>query len=150
MRPDAHQATIQILRKVLADAPAFIERRDPVYGTLFECQVSPCCVPLGLLAWVNPQNEGVFVRIVIPAAGASDRGRLLSALNDINVNLPVGSFVFTEAGEVRFKSAVFVGDSVPSIELVEHLLASAADMVRVEYSKIVHVLTGVAHKHAGA
>jgi hypothetical protein len=147
MTPVHHRKNIELVRELLAGAARSAETDDPVYRTLFHAQFIACCLPLALLAWVNPDNEGVFIRIVFPATGVAPTAELLAGLNAINEHLPVGCFVLTQAGEVRFKSAVFVGDAVAPRSILENLFASAADMVRVEYSRIAQLLTGSEHAH---
>jgi hypothetical protein len=146
MTPDNHRKNIELLRELLAQIPGCVETDDPVYGKRFQCPFTPCCVPLALLAWVNPDNEGIFVRIVFPAIATSAQ-RTTSALNEVNVDLPIGVFVLTQSGEVRFKSAVFIGDSVAPKPILEHLFASSADMVRVQYRNVIQILTGSPHEH---
>jgi putative sensory transduction regulator len=146
MNAPNHQSNIALVRQILQQSPGFIEKDDPVYGKLFQCQFTPCCVPVAAIAWVNPDNEGVFIRIVFPAMTTA-KTESLAALNTINANLPIGAFVLTESGEVRFKSAVFVGDAVAPTSILEHLFASAADMVRVEHRKIIQIITGTTHEH---
>ncbi|HEV7242688.1 MAG TPA: YbjN domain-containing protein [Thermoanaerobaculia bacterium] len=96
---------------------------------------------------MNPDNEGIFVRVIVPSLGVQPSLEVLTALNEINATLPIGSFVFAESGEVRFKSAVFLGDAVAPEELLAHLFASAGDMVRAQFPRISRLLTGAAHTH---
>lgn len=150
MTPENHRANIDLLRRVFDGAVGYVEREHPVYGTIFECLFTPCCIPLGVIAWVNPDNQGFFVRIGFPSVPVDDRAATLGGLNDINWRIPIGSFVLSEAGEVRFKSALFVGDAIAVPRMIGEFFASADDMVRTEYANVIAAVTGSIHEHLDA
>jgi putative sensory transduction regulator len=135
------------LRALLERERGFATVPHESYGTLFQFEFVPCCVPLPALAWVNPDSEGVFVRIIFPGAGRLSDEQV-AALNRLNYDLPIGAFAADQVtGEIRFKSTVFVGNTALSTTLLQHLLASAADMVRVSYPSVIGVITGKPHAH---
>ena len=148
MSPGNIEANFDAIRAALSDGD-FTEIADANYGRVFQTSFVPCCIPLPVLIWLNPDSEGVFIRIIFPAAGAPARTpHMLERLNEINYELAIGSFVANmDSGEVRFKSAVFIGDTRIEPDILSNLIASAGDMVKVNFHAVVGAITGVGHAH---
>ncbi len=148
MSPSNIEANFAAIRAALSDGD-FTEIADANYGRVFQTSFVPCCIPLPVLIWLNPDSEGVFIRIIFPGAGAPARTPLmLEKLNEINYKLAIGSFVADmNSGEVRFKSAVFIGDTCIEQGILSNLIASAGDMVKVDFHAVIGAITGVEHIH---
>lgn len=148
MNAQLHRKNMQMVADALRGAHGYSERPDASYGTLFQFEFTPCCIPLPVLAWVNPQSEGVFVRAIFPPVGdLRQRPQLLGVLNSINYDLPVGGFAADlQRGEVRFKSTLFFGDVELAPSLFVHLVQSSLEMVRAHFHAIVGAITGIDHK----
>jgi hypothetical protein len=141
------RANLEVISDYLHGQRGFTATADPAYGTLFQCEIVPCCIPLPVLVWLNPHSQGVFVRIIFPPIGKL-ADEQIAKLNRINYNLPSGVFVADqESGEVRFKSTLFIGNTPLSAGLLEELLRSSVDMVRSEHGAVVQIVTGRAHGH---
>lgn len=149
MTPENFMMSLAVVRTKLSAERNFVEAADADYGSLFQFEHTPCCIPLPVLAWVNPTSEGVFVRVLFPATGpVQNVQRLTGSLNEINWSLPVGAFAAElSSGEVRFKSAVFFGDHPLNIEMLTHLLESTLEFVNAHYHAVLHAVTGVEHVH---
>jgi|GEM_PF-6628194 len=144
MNAQLHRKNIETVAKNLRGAPGYSERPDAVHGTLFQFQFTPCCLPLPVLVWINPDSGGVFMRILFPGAG--DLPPLLGVLNRINYELPIGGFAAdVPGGEVRFKKALFFGDTELAPSLFVHLVQSSLEMVRAHFGAIMSAVTGLDH-----
>jgi hypothetical protein len=137
------------LFEFLRDEPTLVVRPDDDYGRIFEVTFTPCCVPLPVLFWFNAVSRGVFVRIIFPAAERPhDPIQLLAALNALNFDMPAGAFTANlESGEVRFKTAVFLGDLEVTTQILGNLAASSFEIVRVCHDAVVRAVTGQHHTH---
>jgi hypothetical protein len=149
MESDQTQKAIDMIHSFLSMESSFSVRPDEDYGKLFEFAFTPCCIPLPVLIWFNPDSQGVFLRIIIPPSGKpANKADLLESLNRINYSLPVGGFAADlENGEVRFKSTVFLGNLSLDIEILGNLIMSSVEMVQVNYSEIFWAITGSEHTH---
>lgn len=148
MNPELHRKNLEVIAGTLRGARGYSERPDASYGTLVQFEFVPCCIPLPVLVWVNPDSDGVFVRVIFPPAGdLRQRPLLLGVLNGINYELPIGGFAADlPRGEVRFKSTLFFGDAELAPSLFVHLVQSSLEMVRAHFHAIVSAMTGVDHK----
>jgi hypothetical protein len=148
MNIQLHRKNMQVVADALSGEGGYSEQPDVSYGTLFQFEFTPCCIPLPVLVWINPQSEGVFVRVIFPQVGdLRQRPQLLGILNNINYNLPAGGFAADlQRGEVRFKNTLFFGNTELAPSLFIELIQSSFDMVRVNFSAIIGAVTGVGHK----
>jgi hypothetical protein len=144
-----HQKNMQTVAGLLRPSQGYAERPDAVYGTVFQCAFVPCCIPLPVLVWVNPQSEGVFVRIIFPPAGDGHRQpQFLEILNRINYDLPTGGFAADlEKGEIRFKNTLFFGNTELDPALFVELMQSSFEMVRTHFPAMARAMTGQEHAH---
>jgi hypothetical protein len=149
MNAQLHQKNTQTVADLLRDSRGYSERADAAYGTLFQFEFIPCCVPLLVVVWVNPHSQGVFVRIIFPAVGNLRRQpALLEVLNRINYDLPTGSFAADlERGEVRYKSTLFFGSTELAPSFFVELMQSSLEMARTHFPAIVRAMTGIEHTH---
>lgn len=143
------QENINAIRSLISDEPGYIEVPDSTYGVLFQFEFIPCCAPIPILLWVNPDSQGIFLRAIFPTKAKKDRHILLyEALNEINYSLPIGSFAANpECGEVRFKSTIFIGNNAASRDILINLLGSSGEMISSHFNRIAGEITGQRHVH---
>src|SRR5436190_18904228 len=135
MDAQLHLRNMQTVAGLLRETRGYSELADDAYGTLFQFQFVPCCVPLPVLVWVNPQSEGVFVRVIFPPVGdLRQQPQFLEILNGINYDLPTGCFAADlKSGEVRFKATLFFGSTELDQSLFVELIQSSFEMVRTHF-----------------
>ena len=138
--------TIELIRRYLSDEPGLREVADAEYSIVFQWSWVPCCAPVNVLLWINPESDGLFLRLVIPSVGPLSEQQL-AALNAINFDLPAGGYAADPDGELRFKTTLFFGERGLDGELLGNLISSAGDMVRSTYASVMRILLGREHQH---
>jgi len=151
---------LEILEDVLQRFVAAGNSRRPLeavpdadYGVLFAFDVTPCCVPLSSVAWLNPVTPGFFFRCTIARATPEEaRPRVTALLNSLNHGLPAGAFVLDPtSGAVLFKHAVYFGATPLTEDLVVGVLAPAAEFIGMHWQAVLQAVLGASaptHTHS--
>ncbi|MBK9967348.1 MAG: hypothetical protein IPP07_21715 [Holophagales bacterium] len=125
---------------------------DPDYQVLYGFDVTPCCIPLASVAWLNTKTPGLFLRTTI--GHAKDRRaaeRAAALITAINYPLPAGAFALNVAdGEVLFKNALYFGSASLNEPLVSGLLEPSFEFVSMYWQDVLEAILGSegpAHSH---
>jgi hypothetical protein len=138
----------QVLQAALAPLQQVLEERweltlvaDNTYQ--FEYLTEPG-IPMACLAWINPQSEGLFFRVVMQLPVEQHLRPLMAELiTRINYPLANGAFVLDyETGDLRFKSALFFGGTPLTQPLIRHLIDSSLMFVDQHILSVVKVMMG--------
>jgi hypothetical protein len=101
-------------------------------------------IPMSCLAWINPQLEAFFFRVVMQLPVQTElRPAVAELLTRINYPLPNGNFALDyETGDLRFKSGIYFGGTSLSKPLVHNLIASSLEFVDLHVLDIVKLMIG--------
>ena len=81
---------------------------------MFQISIVPCCTPMNAVLWVNPDSNGIFMRIFFPdGCDAGNTPDVYRRLNDLHYTMPAGALVVNkENGQLTVQNAIFIGDAV--------------------------------------
>lgn len=121
---------------------------DEDYEILYSFRYTPCCIPLDCLVWINPVNDGLFLRCFFPKVTEDYlMDKLIFLCNRINVKIPSGCFaVNPESREVVFKNAFYYGKMNLTGPLVNHFFGSSLEFVKKHWEEILSTTSGGAWK----
>jgi hypothetical protein len=101
-------------------------------------------IPMACLAWINPQRDEFFFRVVMRLPVEQHLRPLVAELiTRINYPLPNGAFALDyDTGDLRFKSAHFFGDTPLTQPLIRRLIDSSLSLVDQHILSVVKVMMG--------
>jgi hypothetical protein len=107
-------------------------------------------IPMACLAWINPQREELFFRIVMQLPVEQHVRPLVAELiTRINYPLPSGAFALDyDTGDLRFKSGLFFGGTPLTQPLIRHVIDSSLVLVDQHILSLVNVMMGEAVQEA--
>lgn len=101
-------------------------------------------IPVTCIAWINPQLEAFFFRVVqqIPVE-LNRRSTLAEYLTRANYPLPIGNFALDyETGDLRFKSGIYFNGTTLSRPLIRSVVESSLEFVELHILIIVKLMMG--------
>ena len=127
-------------------------RSDNDYVIIYEFDVTPCCIPLNSLFWINSKIPGLFLRVFFDGPNNDTAyKKTLSTINSLNYELPTGCFVIDPNREsVVFKNGFYYEGVLLSKELMNSFLNSSFEFVSLHWKTILESVLGVenfVHNH---
>ncbi len=119
---------------------------DDDFENLYGFDITPCCMPFNTTVWHNYVTPGVFLRCSIPCQ-IQDTSVILNLLNDINQDLPAGSFVLSSDGSfIIYKNSYYYSDGF-SENNFQDILYSSKEFIGLHWEKILACIQGDRFDH---
>lgn len=99
-------------------------------------------IPVACLAWINPESDGLFFRVVMELRVEQHlRPQMAELITRINYPLPNGAFALDyDNGDLRFKSGLFFRGTLLTQALIRELIDSSLSFVDQHMPSIINVM----------